>query len=202
MWEVSWRRGQTATYWPKVSSDHSSTSFAFWLCCSTVGHWGPRPSLWSCFSLRWHPISNWNCNWPKPSVAPGYIIVWRPPVSCGRTHLPPSPNSTTSTGPGDIPISLTGCTCFAVLRLIYTVASLDWRLGQGSICYIIIVDTDIVVLVISRRYLKVSLKAVEVDSRIWSVEIIHNCTVKNLLNNFEGSVCLFVCWGFMAYELL
>ena len=28
----------------------------------------------------------------------------------------------------------TGCTCFAVLPLIYTGASLDWRLGRGSIC--------------------------------------------------------------------
>ena len=24
------------------SSDHSSTSFAFWQGCSTVGHWGPK----------------------------------------------------------------------------------------------------------------------------------------------------------------
>ena len=46
-----------------------------------------------------------------------------------------SPNSTTSTGQGDIPISSTGCTCFAVLPFIYTAISLDWRLGQGSICY-------------------------------------------------------------------
>ena len=59
--EVSWRQGQTATYWPPSSSDHSSTSFAFWLDCSTMGHWGPKPSVWSWFSLRWHPISNWNC---------------------------------------------------------------------------------------------------------------------------------------------
>ena len=41
------------------SSDHSSTSFAFWLGCTTAGHWGPKPSVWSWFSLRWHPISNW-----------------------------------------------------------------------------------------------------------------------------------------------
>ena len=40
------------------SSDHSSTYFAFWLGCSTVSHWGP--SVWNWFSLRWHPISNWN----------------------------------------------------------------------------------------------------------------------------------------------
>ena len=104
------------------SSDHSSTSFAFWPGCSTVGHWGPKPSVWSWFSLRWHPISNYNrnWNWPKPSVAPGYIIVWRRPSSCGRTHLPSSPNSNTSTGQGDIPISSTGCTCLAVLPLFYT----------------------------------------------------------------------------------
>ena len=30
---------------------------------------------------------NWNSNWPKPSVAPGYIIVLRSPASCGHTHL-------------------------------------------------------------------------------------------------------------------
>ena len=117
------------------SSDHSSTSLAFWLGCSTMGHWGLKPSVWSWFSLCWHPISNWNGNWLKPSVAPGYIIVSRPPAFCGCTHLPPSPYSTTSTGQGDIPISSTGCTCFAVLPLIYTGASLDWRLSRESICY-------------------------------------------------------------------
>ena len=118
------------------SSDHRGTSFSSQLGCSTVGHWGPKPSVWNWFSLRWHPISNCNCNWLKPSVGPGYIIVLRTPYSWGRTHLPPSSNSTTSTGQGDIPISSTGCTCFAVLEVIYTGASLDWRLGRGSICYI------------------------------------------------------------------
>ena len=42
------------------SSNHSSTSFAFWQGCSTGGHWGPKPSVWSWSSLLWHPISNWN----------------------------------------------------------------------------------------------------------------------------------------------
>ena len=65
-------------------------------------------------------------------MAPGYIFVWHPPASCERMHLPPSPNSTTSTGQGDIPISSTECTCFSVLPLIYTGASLDWRLDRGS----------------------------------------------------------------------
>ena len=48
------------------------------------GSWGPKPSFW-------HLISNWICNsnsnCPKPSVAPGYIIVWRSPASCGCMHL-------------------------------------------------------------------------------------------------------------------
>ena len=36
---------------------------------------------------------------------------------CGRTHLPPSPNSTTSTGQSDIPIFSTRCTCFNIHRI-------------------------------------------------------------------------------------
>ena len=116
------------------SSDYSSTSSSFWLGCSTVGHWGPKAN----YSHAGILSPNWlqrqlELNWLKPSVAPDYIFVWRPPASCGRTHLPLSPNSTTSTGQGDIPISSTGCTCFTVLPLIYTGASLDWRLGRRSI---------------------------------------------------------------------
>ena len=36
---------------------------------------------------------------------------------CVRTHLSPSPNSITSTGQGDIPISSTGCSCFNIQRI-------------------------------------------------------------------------------------
>ena len=115
------------------SCDHSSTSSSSWLGCSTVGRWGPKPSVWSWFSLRGHPISNcnWNCNsnWLlKPFVAPGYIIVWCPPASCGHTHLhriQPFPQVKV---------------IFWYLRpdapVIYTGASLDWRLSRGSICNI------------------------------------------------------------------
>ena len=117
------------------SSDHSSTSFVSWLGCLTVGHWGPQAlSLQADSHAGILSPTDSNCDWNwtawlKPSVAPGYIIVWHPPVSCGHTH------STTSTGQGDIPTSSTGCTCFAVLLLFYTGASLNWRLGRGSICY-------------------------------------------------------------------
>ena len=55
------------------SSDHSSTSFAFWLGCSTVGHWGPRAL---CLPLALTPAScpptdtncNWNSNWLTQAV--------------------------------------------------------------------------------------------------------------------------------------
>ena len=96
---------------------------------------GPSNSVWSWFSLRGHPISNCNSNsnWLKPSVAPGYIIVWHPPASCGRTYLhriQPRPKVKVIfryLWP-DAPVS-------AVPLLIYTGASLNWRLGRGSICY-------------------------------------------------------------------
>ena len=99
------------------------------------GSWGPKPSVWNWFSL-WHLIANWNCNsnWTdsnwlpprtptelKPSVAPGYIIVWHPPASCGRTHLhriQPVHRSRWYSG------------IFDRMHLF-----LDWRLGWGSICY-------------------------------------------------------------------
>ena len=36
---------------PKLFFDHSSTSFSSWMCCSTVGHWGPQgPQSASWFS--------------------------------------------------------------------------------------------------------------------------------------------------------
>ena len=77
------------------SSDHSSTSFSFWLNCSTVGYWDRKPSVCKLIHrLASYPPTNSNCDWNSncnpnwlPSVAPCYIIVCRPPASCGRTHL-------------------------------------------------------------------------------------------------------------------
>ena len=97
VWEV--RRRQTATYWPQVPLTIAALlSHSFW--AAQPGSWEPKPSVWSWFSLRGHPISNWNCNsnWTgtdsnsnwlqlKPSVAPSYIIAWHAPASCGRTYL-------------------------------------------------------------------------------------------------------------------
>ena len=98
-------------------------------------------------SASW--VSRWNL---VPQLTPAATRTatdwnWLPQAVCGTwlyNCLTPTYflwayasalNSTTSTGQGDIPISSTGCTYFAVLPLIYTGASLDWRLGRGSIFY-------------------------------------------------------------------
>ena len=76
------------------SSDHSSTSFSSWLGWA-VQPWvteGRKPSVCKLILLlaSYPPTDsnyNWDSKWLQPSVAPGYIIVWRPPAFCGRTHL-------------------------------------------------------------------------------------------------------------------
>ena len=97
VWEVIWRRGQTATYWPKVALTIAALlSHLGWAAQPGVTE-SPSPQSASWFS-RWHLVpnwlqmqlelnSNWLTHWLKPSVAPGYIIVWPPRASCGRTHL-------------------------------------------------------------------------------------------------------------------
>ena len=74
------------------SSDHRSTSSGWaaqpWvlraqaLCLELV--LTPAPYLQLELQLE-HQLTR--TDWLKPSVAPGYIIVWHPPTSCGRTHL-------------------------------------------------------------------------------------------------------------------
>ena len=135
VWEASWRQGQTATYWLQVLLTIAALLSRLGWAAQPWVTGGPSPPSGAGSHSGISSPTGTGTDWHKPSVAPGYIFVWHPPVSCGRTHLPLSPNSTTSTGQGDIPISSTGCTCFTVLPLIYTGASLDWRLGRGSICY-------------------------------------------------------------------
>ena len=96
VWEVSWRRGQTAVLTPSSSSTiaalHSHLAGLF--NRGSLRAASPQSASW--FS-RWHPVYNWL----EPSG------TWL--YDCLRT-----------------PAS-------AVLLLIYTGASLDWRLGRGSI---------------------------------------------------------------------
>ena len=76
------------------SSDHSSTSSSF---CWATQPWVLR-AYTLCLELVLTPWVSYHqlrlqlklsapSNWLKPSVAPGYIIVWHPPASCGCTHL-------------------------------------------------------------------------------------------------------------------
>ena len=132
VWEVSWRWRQTATYWPKVLLtigallSHSSWAAQPWVTedpsplsgagSHSVGILSPtstaiRTSQAVCGTWLYNCLTSTCFLWVYASV----------------------PSSTT--GQGDILISSTGCTCFAALPLIYTGASLDWRLGRGSICY-------------------------------------------------------------------
>ena len=135
MWEVSWRRRETGTYWPQVPLTTAA------LLTPSAGLLN-RVSLRGqalCLELVLTPRASYlqlelqlELNWPKPSVAPGYIIVWRPPASWGRTHLrriQPRPQVKVIFRylRPDAPVS-------AVPQLIYTGAFLNWRLGRGSIC--------------------------------------------------------------------
>ena len=95
-------------------SDHSSTSSSFWLGCSTVGHWGPKPSIWSCFSLR-HLVPDWLPRTPRLQLTQAVCGTWLYNYltsTCFLWAYACARNSTTSTSQGDIPISSTGCTCF------------------------------------------------------------------------------------------
>ena len=104
VWEVSWRLGQTATYWPKVLLTIAALLSQIDWGCSTVGHWGPKAlclALTSASCPQLNPTAT-----DSSRLCPGYIFVWCPPAS-------------------------------AVLPLIYTGKSLDWRLDRGSICYML-----------------------------------------------------------------
>ena len=114
-----------------TSSDHSSTSFVFWLDCSTVGHWGPQAlSLQAdshagilsptgtgtgtavcvqvIFLLDAHllPMGVRICHhlWiqPRPQVKVIFRYLWP-----------------------DAPVS----------RFFHLFTQVDWWLGRGSICY-------------------------------------------------------------------
>ena len=107
---------------PKFLSTSSSFCWA-----AQPGSWGHKPSVWRWLLLRhlvpncnWNSNSDCNSNWTLPvpnsnklksSVAPSYIIVWHPPVSCGPyicTEFSPF------TCQGDISISSTGCTSLLI----------------------------------------------------------------------------------------
>ena len=79
VWETSWRRGQTATYWPQVILTIAALlALSDWAAQPWVTD-GPNPSaVGSQFGILSPTESNWNRNSKrlKPPVAPGYIFVF------------------------------------------------------------------------------------------------------------------------------
>ena len=95
---MSWRRKQTAIYWPFVPSDHTSTYFSFCWAAQPGVNEGRKPSVCKMIltlasylqlelQLELELQLQLELNSLKPSVAPGYIFVWRKSAACGRTHL-------------------------------------------------------------------------------------------------------------------
>ena len=118
--------------------------FFILLGCSTVGPEGPSPLSGAGShsgtlsptgtATRTSTLSNSQTasNWLTQAVFGTWLYNCLTYTSFLWTYAS-APNSTMSTGQGDIPTSSTGCTCFC-LPLIYTGASLDWRVGRGPIC--------------------------------------------------------------------
>ena len=125
VWEVSWRRGQTAAYWPKVLLTITALlSHLGWAAQLWITE-GRKPSvckliltLASCPPINSNCNSNWNSNWLTQAVCGTWLYNCLT-TTCFLWAYASAPNSTTSTGQGDIPIFSTGCTCFAVFLLIY-----------------------------------------------------------------------------------
>ena len=104
-WEVSWRRGQTATYWPKIILTIAALlSHLGWVAQSWVTE-GPKLSVCHWFSIR-HLVPNWlqlQLELTQAICGTWFYNCLHPPAS-------------------------------AVPWLIYTGVSLDWRPGRASIC--------------------------------------------------------------------
>ena len=131
VWEMSWRRGQTATYWPKVLLATIAAPFPLlgWAARPWVTE-GPSPLSAAGFQFGILSPTESNCdrNWVTVCCTWLYNCLMS---TCFLWAYASAPNSTTSTGQGDIPISSIG----PPVSLIYTGPSLDWRLGRGSIDY-------------------------------------------------------------------
>ena len=111
---------QTTTYWPPVPLSLAA------LISRSVGllnrwSWGPIALCWVLVISTASYLQLWfQFDWLQLAVAPGYVIVWPPPASCGR-HICIQFNSSTVKV---IPWYLRPNNLF-----------LDWWLGRRSICY-------------------------------------------------------------------
>ena len=95
------------------SSDHSITSFSFWLGCSTGVTVGPSPLSWSGSHSAGIPSPTaTGTRMPTAQAICGTWLYNFLTYTCFPWLYASAPNSTTCTGQGDIPTSSTGCTCF------------------------------------------------------------------------------------------
>ena len=138
------------------SSDYSSTSFSFYQAAQPGVFEGHKPSVWSWFSLprtaTCTPAATVS-NQVKPSVAPGYIIVCRPPASCGRRNCT---EFNPFTGQADTSIYPTGCTCFLIDWWVegqYVTVLIQPLLGKNWITLYRIVLTPIWPLAFRQQYI-------------------------------------------------
>ena len=97
------------------SSDNSSTSFAFWLGCSTVGPEGPSPLSVAVLTPASYLQLEVQLELQLTQAVYGTWLYNCLMPTCFLWAYTSAPNSTTSTGQGDIPTSSTGCICFFCL---------------------------------------------------------------------------------------
>ena len=81
VWEVSWRLNKDCSILTSNSSVFSSTPFSFFWAAQP-GALRAQPSAENWFSLP--RTTRTDSKLTELPVAPGYIIVWRPPASCER----------------------------------------------------------------------------------------------------------------------
>ena len=82
VWEMSWRRGQTATYWPKLPLTIAALLSHLGWASQPWATEGPKPSVCRWFSLR-HLVPNclqlqlqlWLTNWLTPTVCGTWIYI-------------------------------------------------------------------------------------------------------------------------------
>ena len=124
VWEVSWRWGQTATYWPTVLLTIAALLSHLGLAAQPWVTEGPSlPSGAGSHSGILSPTDS-NCNWnwtqtPCLELTQAVCGTWLYNCltpTCFLWAYASASNSTTSTGQGDILISSTGCTCFLLHR--------------------------------------------------------------------------------------
>ena len=117
VWEVrSWRRGQTATYWPKVFLTIAALlSHSGWAAQPWVAE-GPSPLS----GAGSHSVGILSPTATRTRTAQAVCGTWFYnclTFNCFLWAYASAPNSTTSTCQCHIPISSNGCTCFAFFRL-------------------------------------------------------------------------------------